>query len=292
MRRPTLQLPYLTFISNPSEITHANQMTPAPTVMRSRLRSATEEPPRPLDMPPPNMSESPPPRPLWSRISRISSRLVMTSTTVSERITVAQPNSRWGWQRPVSGSQGRHVVEPADAAELLVVQAGPTDQTAVDVELRHDPGNVRGLDRPAVEDPHGVGRRLPPRLRHVLPDRRTDLVGVLRRRHLAGPDRPHRLVGDHECGDLLRGQPRERPLDLFPCVLDVALVLADVKPLPDAHDRCDPRRDRLLGLGVDDLVGLRVVCAALGVPDHDVRAAELREHPRRDLAGVGAAVVA
>ena len=63
-------------------MTQANQITPIPTVSRSRLRSATDEPPSALETPPPNMSDRPPPRPLWSRTSRISSRLVMTSRHV------------------------------------------------------------------------------------------------------------------------------------------------------------------------------------------------------------------
>ena len=40
-----------------------------------------------LETPPPNMSDSPPPRPLWSSTSRMRIRLVMTSRMVKSRIT-------------------------------------------------------------------------------------------------------------------------------------------------------------------------------------------------------------
>src|SRR4051795_13204718 len=124
----------------------ANQMTPAPIVMRSRLRSATEEPPRPLETPPPNMSERPPPRPLWSRTSRMSNRLVRMSSTVKVMTTVGNSNPRG------QVLDDRHVVEPADPTELVGLQARAADQGTVDVGLLHDRGDVRGLHRSAVQD--------------------------------------------------------------------------------------------------------------------------------------------
>ena len=45
-------------------------------------------------------------------------------------------------------------------------------------------------------------------------DRRADLLGVLGRSDLAGTDRPYRLIGDHELGDLLRREAGERTLEL------------------------------------------------------------------------------
>ena len=56
----------------------------------------------------------------------------------------------------------------------------------------------------------------------------------VRRRHLAGADRPHRLVGDDQAGDLLGAQPGQRAVELPDRVLDVPTVLADLEPLPDA----------------------------------------------------------
>ena len=52
-----------------------------------------------------------------------------------------------------------------------------------------------------------------------------------------------------------------------------------------------PLRIAARTLAVDDLVGLAVVLAALRVPDHDVAAAQLREHHPGHVAGVGARVV-
>ena len=73
---------------------HANQMTPMPTVSRSRLRSATDEPPSELETPPPNMSDRPPPRPLCSRTRRIIKQLDAMSMMVIRRVTVVEPTSR------------------------------------------------------------------------------------------------------------------------------------------------------------------------------------------------------
>ena len=110
-------------------MTVANQMPPMPTVSRSRLRSAIEEPPSELETPPPNMSERPPPRPLCSSTSRIIRELVRTRMMVRNVSTVAKPTSR------VRRSQDRHVVEPADPAEFLGLQARAPHQGTVDVDV-------------------------------------------------------------------------------------------------------------------------------------------------------------
>src|SRR5258705_1169057 len=60
---------------------HANQIIPTTNVYRSRFFSATEEPARLDETPPPNMLDRPPPLPRCSRISSVSSTLVMMSST-------------------------------------------------------------------------------------------------------------------------------------------------------------------------------------------------------------------
>ena len=109
----------------------ANQMTPMPTVSRSRLRSATDEPPSELETPPPNMSDSPPPRPLCSRTSRIIRALVMHEHDGEE-----QSHGQQAYVNVCAISEDGHVVEPADAAELVGLEARAADEAAVDVRLR------------------------------------------------------------------------------------------------------------------------------------------------------------
>src|SRR6478752_5756705 len=276
-------------MSRPRATTQANQMTPTPIVKRSRFRSATDDPPRLLDTPPPNMSDRPPPRPLWRSTSRIMIALVRTSRMVKARITSG--SLRHVRREPVSASQHGHVVETADPAELVDLQAGAPDEASVDVRLLHDPADVRGLDRPAVEDPQAVGRTVAVHLADALADRRADLLRVVRGRHLARADGPDGLVGDHEARDLLGGEPVERAVELREREGHVLAGLAYVETLPDAHDRGHPGVERLVGLRVDQLVGLVVVHPALAVPDDDVGAAQLGQHGRGDLAGVGAVVV-
>src|SRR6476469_1013820 len=127
---------------------HANQMTPTPTVNRSRLRSATDDPPKLLETPPPNRSERPPPRPLCSSTSRIMIALARTSRMVKSRITSG--SLRHDGDEPTSASPGRpaqigHRVEPADPTELVHLQGRTSDEAPVDVRLVHDPADVGGL---------------------------------------------------------------------------------------------------------------------------------------------------
>src|SRR4051812_8652204 len=78
------------FMMMPSTTMHTNHSRPITTVMRSRFRSATEEPPTDDCMPPPNMSERPPPFPLCISTSSISSRL-KTIRAIENPKTTAGP---------------------------------------------------------------------------------------------------------------------------------------------------------------------------------------------------------
>ncbi len=56
---------------------------PTRTVYRSRFFSATDEPARLVETPPPNMLDMPPPLPLCSSTSSVNRMLVMKSNTIS-----------------------------------------------------------------------------------------------------------------------------------------------------------------------------------------------------------------
>lgn len=62
--------------------------TANPMVIRSRLRSATEDPPRELDMPPPNISDRPPPLPLCIRMRTIKNKLLIAKMVAKSITTV------------------------------------------------------------------------------------------------------------------------------------------------------------------------------------------------------------
>src|SRR6476660_2588117 len=114
-------------------MTQENQITPMPTVNRSRFRSATEEPPSELETPPPNMSERPPPRPLCSRTSMIIKRLVAIRMIVKRRSTARSYVTNV--YPPKGCSQHWHVVVATDPAELVGLQAGATHEAPVNVLL-------------------------------------------------------------------------------------------------------------------------------------------------------------
>src|SRR3954469_23413083 len=109
-------------------MTQANQMTPMPIVSLSRFRSATEDPPRELETPPPNMSDIPPPRPLWSSTSRIISALAAIKTREK-----SGPTTTAILRHVTRCSEQRHVVEAADRGELVRLEAGAAHQGTVDV---------------------------------------------------------------------------------------------------------------------------------------------------------------
>src|SRR5262245_46859652 len=103
----------------------------------------------------------------------------------------------------LSGTHSQFPV-PADPDELTGIEAGPSDQRAVDSWLRHDRSDVVGLNRPAIQDTHTGGRVVPVNRGNPVPDRLARRLRVLRLSDLAGADRPYRLVGDDQAGDLLR----------------------------------------------------------------------------------------
>src|SRR5689334_4950501 len=106
------------------------------------------------------------------------------------------------------------LTQTADPDELFGVETRPADQRAVDVGLLHDAGHVAVLDRAAVDDADPVGRAAGVLLGQPRPDRPDDLLGVLRRGRLAGADRPHRLVGDHDLLDLVGLHLVQRAVEL------------------------------------------------------------------------------
>ncbi|EGJ78227.1 putative phosphoglycerate kinase [Streptomyces sp. Tu6071] len=183
------------------------------------------------------------------------------------------------------------LAETDDLDELVGVERGTADEGAVDVGAGHDLGDVGRLDRAAVLDAHGVGQLLVVQLGELAADRPADLLRVVGAADLAGADGPHGLVGDDDRGGLLGGQVLEGGLDLAEGVRDVLARLADRLLLAHAEDGGQAVLVGGLDLGVDQLVGLAVVLAPLGVPDGDVRALELGEHGTGDLPGVGTRVV-
>src|SRR5690606_30707663 len=165
------------------------------------------------------------------------------------------------------------------------------DQRAVDVRLGDQFTDVAGLHRPAVEHPHLIGDLLAVLVRQRRAESCAHLLGVGSGGHLAGADGPHRLVRHHDLPHLLGLQPLETGDELSGAVVHVVAGFPDLQLLAHAEDRAQLVLESCPHLAVDELVGLGVVLAALGVPDDDVGAAELGQHRAGDLTGVRPGVV-
>src|SRR5579884_1082897 len=172
-------------------------MTATATVIRSRLRSTTVDPAATAPTPP-NMSDSPPPLPLCSRISSTSISDTNTWMAMTTMVSTGLGSSRGGPDQdgkvPASATAGHR---GHDSGELVGVEAGPADQGAVDVALGKDVGGVARIHRASVLDAHGGAGLLPPATGDQAPEGCTHRLGVLRGGVAPGADGPHRLVGNH-----------------------------------------------------------------------------------------------
>ena len=165
------------------------------------------------------------------------------------------------------------------------LQAGAADQRAVDVGDRHQFRRVGGLHRAAVENPDLATFRLESAGENTA-DKAMNLLDISRRRRQPGADRPDRLIGHHQIGRrrAVRQRTRELPAADIQRLAGIALLLG----LADADDRDQPRPPGRFRLLPDQRVGLAMVGAPLGMPDDDGAGAGIRQHFRREIAGMGA----
>src|SRR6476659_5472215 len=285
--------------SMPRPMMDASHTDATATVKRSRLRSATDDPPSDVDMPPPNMSDRPPPLPLCSRMNKVRTRLDSTSRTCSTMRTA----STWSLQIvgvPGVGGAGRPLPHMFPGLGQGYLPEGPTAEPT-----RRSPSGRRGrsgggevvavatdrrelgrVDGSAAHE--GAGDVPAVELGEQRSDRRTHLLRVVGGRDLAGADRPDGLVGDDDRRGLFLGHAVEVLAQLRDDVLDLTALLAHVEPLAAAEDRRQAVGVCRLDLRVDHRVGLGVPFASLAVSHGDVGAPELGQEGARDVAGVGA----
>src|SRR5699024_12361646 len=126
-------------------------------VARVRLRAATPDDPSEEDIPPPNMSDMPPPLPLCMRISRVRKMLVSTSRAMRMMLRISTSDSTYvsSSDSSVSLLRDRGL---AQSAEVGAAEAGGADERAVAVRRGPDLGHIVGHDGPAAEDPSGYGQ--------------------------------------------------------------------------------------------------------------------------------------
>src|SRR5450759_5117690 len=122
-------------------------------------------------------------------------------------------------------------------------------------------------------------------LPHHSPDQPHRFVSVLRVGTLAGADRPHRLVRDHQAGRIVGRTVGQARLDLRAHDLVRGPGVVVVGQLPDAHDHVELAAKRGRRLPGHHLIRLAKVDAALRVAGDDPVAPTL-QHRGRDLARI------
>src|SRR5204863_1892230 len=83
------------------------------------------------------------------------------------------------------------------------IKARATDERAVDIGLRHERAGVVWLHAAAVLNSNLVGGRFVGNSTERPPDERMCFLRLFRRRSLACPDCPNRLVGNHRLEQFL-----------------------------------------------------------------------------------------
>src|SRR5207253_892322 len=171
---------------------------------------------------------------------------------------------RWNRKRQLYSSPS---APGDDLREALDVEARATDERTIHIVFRDELGDIVRLHASPVEKMtaiRGVGAEpLPEPLANVC----MRLAGLRRRRRPARPDRPYRLVGDNQLGQLRGTDAVEALLDLSIQDRQRLAPLALLERLADADDWREPSRNRRARLPVDDRVALAEQPPALGVSD-------------------------
>eukprot|EP00754_Rhynchopus_humris_P039662 Rhum_TRINITY_DN22785_c0_g1::Rhum_TRINITY_DN22785_c0_g1_i1::g.176040::m.176040 len=167
----------------------------------------------------------------------------------------------------------------------LGLRGGTADEEAVDGRLRPQRLRVLRVDGAAVDDAHLLRHRVSGEGRQVRARVLAHLLRLLRRRHLAGADRPDRLVRDDDLVEGRRGKTPEAGGELGGADLLGAAGLTLGQGLADAEDDGEVVLQGSLDLLADDGVGLLVDGATLAVAEDDVVEADVLHLLGADLSG-------
>src|ERR1019366_5903186 len=161
-------------------------------------------------------------------------------------------------------------------------------QDAVDFGLRHQNLRVVRFDAAAIKDAHGIRRLLTEFAAYLGADGAVRVGGDLRRRRLAGSNRPDGFVGNHDLGELLFGEPGDALLELAGEYRLGVAALAVGQQFADAHDGREAEFERRQGALEDRLIGLVEILAAFAVANNRVAGAHRFDHGAGDFAREGA----
>jgi hypothetical protein len=180
---------------------------------------------------------------------------------------------------------GASPVNAGDRHELGGAQARAADERAIDV---FDRQQFRGVGRPhraAIENAH-AGALPRQMLVHPVTDEAVHLGDVSRRGRKTRADRPDRLVGNDNLSP--RRIFRNRTRQLHADDRQGVACFPRCSRFADANDRREPRAQRRLGLGANDLIGFVVAAAALRMAKDHIARAGILEHFGGNIAGEGA----
>src|SRR6266481_5929749 len=129
---------------------------------------------------------------------------------------------------------------PDDARERVSLQACPADQSPVNIGLRHERVNILVVDAAAIDNPDRIGALAPVTFEYRAADCAVYCFGLLGRCGASGTNRPHRLVRNHDAGDMIIADVLEPALKLTQHDIERAPAVVFVLSFADAHYRGHP----------------------------------------------------
>src|SRR5713226_5422966 len=131
-----------------------------------------------------------------------------------------------------------------DSSKLSGIETSTADERAIHFADGEQLADVLWRHAPSVEDRHAPASLVPPQRRDPFSNVPMRLTGLRGRGGLAGPDRPDRLVGDHDLRALILVNARQR-LSRLSGQQRLGLITGELVPrLADAEDGPQPMAQR------------------------------------------------
>lgn len=174
-----------------------------------------------------------------------------------------------------------------DFRESPRVEAGTSDESAINVRLAEELDGVGGFDAAAVLDADALGEVGGSEFGEDAADRGVGGLGLFGRGGASGADGPDRFVSDDEIIEVLEAVSREGTFELGLQNFVFLAGLAFFERFADAKDGAEFIFDGRAELFVNEGVGFAEELSAFAMTDDDVADKKLAKHLCADFTGVG-----